>query len=74
VGRDDFDVMDPAPAVAFVVFDPHVREMHLVVVVRQAMLSRPPRDLLVVSAWSSALSGRSWLDTCRNSWYSRFSS
>jgi hypothetical protein len=61
VRRDDFNVLDPAPAVAVVVFDPHIREMHLVVVVRQAVLSRPPGHLLVfaggpsVTVWSVAI-------------------
>src|SRR5687768_16240545 len=41
----DLDVLVPTPAVAVLVLDTGVRELHVSVVVRQLVLPRPPRYL-----------------------------
>ena len=46
VGGHDLDVLVTRPAVAVLVLDTRIGEVHVSVVVRQVVLSRPPRDLL----------------------------
>src|SRR4051812_32517510 len=53
VGRDDFNVLDAAASVTIVVFNPDIRKMHLVVVVRQVVLTRPLLDFLILALGST---------------------
>src|SRR4051794_17530386 len=45
VRGDDFKVLVPTETVPLFVFDAGIREAHVPVLVRQAVLARPPRDL-----------------------------
>ena len=47
--RHHFDVFVAPPAVGLLVFDAEIREVNLVVVVRQVMFVRPLGDLVSVS-------------------------
>ena len=53
VAGHDLDVLVTRAPVAILVLDARVREMHLLVVVRQVVLARPQRDLLRLAIWSA---------------------
>ena len=57
VGRDDLDVLHAVVPVSVVVFNPHIRKVHLVVEVRQVVLTRPTLDFLIVAP-SAAVAAR----------------
>jgi hypothetical protein len=57
VGRDDLDVLYAVVSISVVVFNPDIRKVHLVVEVRQVVLTGPMLDFLIVTS-SAAVAGR----------------
>jgi hypothetical protein len=68
------DVFVARAAVHILVLDAHVREVHLVVEVRQLVLPRPGRDLDRVTVRTAVAVPPVPVALLRNDWYSRFSS